>query len=54
MSSPWKVKNVLEDKEAPLSDFGRVTQRAGILLGPHFILLSFSITIVIVTNCMKL
>ena len=37
MSSPWKVKTLLE-KGAPLFDFRRMTRRAGILLGTHFIL----------------
>ena len=45
MSSPWKVKTLVE-KGAPLFDFRQMTQRAGILLGPHFILLSFFITLV--------
>ena len=37
MSSPWKVKTLVE-KGAPLFDFRRMTRRAGILLGTHFIL----------------
>ena len=53
VSSLRKVKTLVE-KGAPLFDFRRMTRRAGILLGTHFILLSFFITIVIVTNCMKL
>ena len=36
MSSAWKVKTLVE-KGAPLFDFRRMTRRAGILLGTHFI-----------------